>query len=296
MTGAEQGRFAVEQGSGELRITHAGQPVATYVWRDTKVLRPYFKNVHAPGGIQITRNHPPVEGKDAMDHADLHPGIWLAFGDLNGQDFWRNKARAEQERFVEQPVAQANEIGFTVANRYLSTDGKLVCRETCRIRWKAKPEGYLLIWESTFHSDDADFVFGDQEEMGLGVRVATPITVKSGGSMLNSAGGKNEKGTWGKTADWLDYFGAIDGKSVGVMLMPDPANFRPSWFHSRDYGVVVMNPFGRNAFTRGEKSRVVVKRGEKFRLRFGMLLHASPPDKLLDRAAAYQAFLAELRP
>src|SRR2546426_10468941 len=78
-------------------------------------------------------------------------------------------------------------------------------------------------------------------KMGLGVRVATPFIVKQGGSILNSAGGQNEKGTWGKTAEWIDYFGNVGTKTIGLMLVPDPANFRSSWFHSRDYGLVVAN-------------------------------------------------------
>ena len=72
----------------------------------TRILRPYFCNVHAPGGIQVTRNHPPVAGQDATDHDTMHPGLWLAFGDINGQDFWRNKGRIEHVRFTEPPKVE----------------------------------------------------------------------------------------------------------------------------------------------------------------------------------------------
>ncbi|MBI3852385.1 MAG: PmoA family protein [Verrucomicrobia bacterium] len=286
--------FALEQKGDELVITCNGQTIATYVLHDDKILRPHFKNVRTLDGLQVTRNHPPIAGKDATDHSDMHPGIWLAFGAINDQDFWRNKAKVEHERFVEPPFARDDEAGFTALNHYISTNGQLICRETCRIRFKSGPEGWWLLWDSTFESD-REVVFGDQEEMGLGVRLATPLTVKQGGSILNSAGGQNEKGTWGKTAEWVDYFGNLEGKTAGVMLMPDPANFRQSWFHSRDYGLVVANPFGQNAFTKGEKSRVVVKSGERFRLRFGLLIHSSPQDKPLNRVAAYQTSLAELK-
>src|SRR5437773_51165 len=78
---------------GQLHITLGGSPLAVYVYRDTTIPRPYFAHVHAPGGIQVTRNHPPVAGTDPIDHAALHPGLWLAFGDLEGADSWRNRAR-----------------------------------------------------------------------------------------------------------------------------------------------------------------------------------------------------------
>ena len=286
--------FRLAQNPRELIITCNGHALATYLWRDDKILRPYFKNVRTLDHLQVTRTHPPIPGRDAMDHADMHPGIWLAFGALNDQDFWRNKAKVEHERFIEQPFARGDEAGFTALNRYVSTNGQLICRETCRIRFKSRPKGWWLLWDSWFESDQAEFVFGDQEEMGLGVRLATPLTVKQGGAILNSSGGQNEKGTWGKTADWIDDFGNVEGKTVGLMLMPDPANFRPAWFHSRDYGLVVANPFGQNAFTKGEKSQIVVKTGERFRLRYGLLVHSSSPEKPLNRSAVYQAYLKDL--
>jgi hypothetical protein len=71
------------------------------------------------------------------------------------------------------------------------------------------------------------------------------------------------------------------------MLMPDPKNFRRSWFHARDYGLLVANPFGRQAFTKGKPSQVVVKKGETLTLRFGVLVH----DSDLDCKAAYNEFL-----
>lgn len=246
---------------GHLQIQIGGKPFASYVWEDRNVLRPYFAHLHAPNGKRVTRNHPPVEGKDATDHAAMHPGLWLAFGDLGGADFWRNKATVKHVEFVEKPKTTKDGGSFAVKNRYVSGD-RTICEEVCRISISVRPDGYLIDWTSEFTGPE-DFSFGDQEEMGLGVRVATPLTVKNGGQILNSDGSKNEKQVWGKQADWCGYGGEIDGQPVGVTLMPDPKNFRRSWFHARAYGVLVANSFGQNAFTKGEKSKVVVKRGRR---------------------------------
>ena len=241
-----------------------------------------------PNGKQVTRTHPPVEGKDATDHGTMHPGLWLAFGDVSGADFSRNKATVKHVEFVEKPKATKDGGSFVVKNRYLVGE-KTVCEEVCRITISVRPGGYLLDWTSEFTGPE-DFSFGGQEEMGLGVRVATPLTAKSGGQILNSDGSKNEKLVWGKQADWCDYGGEIDGQPVGVTLMPDQKNFRRWWFHARDYGVLVANPFGQNAFCKGEKSKVVVRKGETFRLRFGVLVHSGKADV----AAIYKEWLAAL--
>ena len=98
--------------------------------------------------------------------------------------------------------------------------------------------------------------------MGFGVRLNTPLTVEFGkGEIRNSEGGLNEEGTWGKQAKWCAASGVIDGRRAGVALMPDPANFRPSWFHSRDYGLIVANPFGKKAMTAPEDKTVAARQG-----------------------------------
>ena len=215
----------------------------------------------------------------------MHPGLWLAFGDISGTDFWRNKGVVRHAGFVEEPVDDPQGGRFAVRNVY-EFNGKTICEEVCRIRIRVTPHGNLIEWESKFSGAEA-FTFGDQEEMGLGVRVATDMTVNNGGVITSSDGRKNEKQVWGRQADWCDY----SGEGVGVMVMPDPQNFRRSWFHARDYGLLVANPFGRQAFTKGESSRVVVKKGETLTLRFGVLVH----DGDLDRPSAYQDFVQTRR-
>lgn len=280
---------------GRIEIVSDGKPLATYSYDDPQIPRPYFAHVRTLGGIQVTRNHPPVTGVDPDDHDKLHPGIWMAFGDLSGSDFWRNKARVVHDGFEQRPAGGPGRGAFAVRNRYVAAgdNGDTVCRETARYAIVVRPCGYLLLWDSTF-SSDREFWFGDQEEMGLGFRVATPITVKCGGTMLDAKGRRNEAQIWGQSADWCDYSGVIEGRRVGLTVMCDPANSRPSRYHARDYGFVAANPFGRKCFKAGEESKVVVKPGETLRLRYGLLIHESADGKPLDLAAEFEAFRAGL--
>jgi hypothetical protein len=289
-TGSEPAVDLVQE-QDKVTVKVGDAAVATYCHADPAVLRPYFAQVAAPGGIQVTRNQPPIEGKDPTDHPQYHPGIWLAFGDLGGGDFWRNRDRVIHETFVEPLTGGRGEGTFAVRNRYERANGTLVCRELCRYRFLVRPSGYLLLWDSTF-SADKEFFFGDQEEMGLGVRVAGPLAVVGGGKMCNSHGQSDPARIWGKTADWCDYSGVIDGRRVGLMLMAAPANAHPSWFHARDYGLLVANLFGRKAFTQGEPRKIVIRPGESFRVRYGILLHADLSEP--ERIAAYDDFLSLL--
>lgn len=273
---AAENAVSFVQANDSVQIAVDGKPLATYYFRDAKTLRPFLAHVRAPSGQQVTRNHPPVAGIDATDHDTMHPGIWLAFGDLGGGDFWRNKGRVEHVRFVEPPKSLGPHGEFAVQNRYLAGD-RLVCEEYGRLSVDALPDGTAIVWDSTFTAPH-EFAFGDQEEMGLGVRVATPLAVKNGGTLTNSDGGRGEKEVWGKQAEWCDYSGTIDGQQVGVLIVPDPKNFGRSWYHARDYGFVAANPFGRKAFTQGEASRIVVKPGTSLRLRYAVVVHSGDVD------------------
>lgn len=278
---------AWERGERSLTLKRDGIAVLTYVFRDAEVPRPYFGPLRTSDGLQVTRNYPPLEGQDPTDHGTYHPGLWLAFGELSGHDFWRNRARVAHERFAAEPRVSGDRAGFGVRNRYETMDGKLLGTETATYSIRPRKNvGWLLSWDTTFRAE-APLVFGDQEEMGLGIRVATPLTVKNGGQILNSGGRKNEKEVWGQTADWCAYSGTLQRRHAGVVLMSHPENFRRPWFHARDYGLLVINAFGRNAFTRGERSAITVRPGESLRLRYGVLVFSAPVEAPVDFAAAY---------
>lgn len=284
---AEESIFEVANQDDRVLITSAGRPVATYVFRDPQIPRPYFCDLYAPGGARVTRRHPPVEGEDLTDHEHLHPGMWMSFGDLDGVDFWRNQAVTEHVEFITPPTAEGVAVRFAVRNRYRDGD-RVVCEEQGVRSIEKTSEGFLFRWSSTFRGE-RPFYFGDQEEMGLGLRMHTPLSVAQGGEILNSDGLRNEKQAWGKPADWCLYRGRAGADHVGVLLMPSPKNFRRAWFHCRDYGLVVGNPFGRNAFTGGEASRIEVAAGQPFTLGYAVLLFQHPADRPLDAGAVFKA-------
>jgi len=282
-----------------LEITIDGKPFASYYTGSSKIPRPYFANVNTPSGIQATRNHPPIEGKDSMDHSTYHPGIWLTFAGINGNDYWRLKKKTEHEMFIGKPEGGPGRGTFTVSNFYLDSKdstGNRIAHEICKYTILVRPDYYLLIYDSTISSDDRDIVFGDDQEYGLGIRIATPIEERYGGQILNADGLKGAENLYGKASDWCDYSGVIDDTLVGMTVMPDPKNFRRSWFHARDYGLIAANPFGRKGVAGGEPSEVLVKKGEKLHLGFGVAIYSVPKGSKIDRNAMYQDYLKAIAP
>lgn len=275
-----------------VEILADGKVIAAYVSTDEKISRPYFAHVRLPGGPQVTRNHPPQAG-DAQDHDLLHPGIWFALGDINGSDNWRMKAPVRGGEFIEQPAVKEGKGSFVVRNRYIANDGKeQLLTEECRYTFLPRPTGILLLVDSRFTAD-VDCRFGDaMEEMGLGVRMATPLAVKSGqgGEILNSEGRTGEAETRERLVEWCDYHGPIDGRDVGITIFASPENSRKTWWHNRDYGFFTANPFHAHP-DRPENTPVILKQGETIRLRYGIAIHGNTDSAKYDPAAEYQTYL-----
>jgi hypothetical protein len=286
--------FHLQDSDDKLEIRYEDQHIATYLKRHGTLTRPAFVNVGLPSGIQVTRNFPPrkpedldpgYSGEGGMIHPMMHPGIWISYGHLDGNDYWRLKARVEFVKYVEKPKVKADLVSFSVRNRYLSEDGdETVCTETVRYLWRRVERGIAIDIQATYRSRN-DFYFGDQEESGLGVRVASPLRVNGGnGTILNNHGDKNGAEVWGKEAEWVDYFGTIDGKEVGVMIVPHKNNPRRSWMHARDYGLIVANPFPKQPKERkAPYVKTPVEAEKQYSFGWTVLLHEMPEGEKLDR-------------
>ncbi len=267
---------------GHLLLSCSDLPLGEFWFDHPEILRPFFANLRSPDGTRVTRTFPPLEGGDATDHADMHPGLWLGFGDFGGEDFWRNKGKIRHNRFIKDPTLQDGRLAFATESSLLDIEGIEIATMENHFEVVLGGRALRIHWDAGLTAVKSGVYFGDQEEMGLGVRVATPITEQNGGLITNSNGTTTAKGTWGKAAAWCDYSGVINGKRAGVLILPDPANPSPSWWHNRDYGVFVSNPFGRSAMKQGEVSRIEVKPGETYHLRHQIILHSEPLSVAVD--------------
>jgi len=201
----------------------------------------------------------------------MHPGVWLGFGDINQEDFWRNKGRIEHVRFSTEPVVRNGVLHFAEDSRLLRANGKKLAELHSDYQLRRRSGGFLLTWDAELRASEEDLVFGDQEEMGLGARLSTSLTEKAGGQIISSDGLKTAAETWGKQAAWCDYSGKIGTQVVGITILPSPQNAHACWWHNRDYGVFVANPFGKRAGHADGK--LTVKKGESLKLKFHVVFH-----------------------
>lgn len=120
-------------------------------------------------------------------------------------------------------------------------------------------------------------VFGDTKEGSFGLRLADSMRVRGGDGRIVNSEGQRDTAAWGKRAAWVDYYGTVEGETIGVAIFDHPKSFRhPTYWHVRDYGLFAVNPFGIHDFDRGQPADAgnhTVSPGESLRLMYRLIFH-----------------------
>ena len=247
--------FAYKKGDGTVDILKDGKLVARYVFKDTP--KPYFYPVYAPNGEKVTRGFP-VESipGEPRDHPH-HRSFWIAFGDVNGIDFWTegNKAGKIVQTSIDFRPRSPGYWAIHTKNDWIGPDGNKVCQDERSVTFLSCDYGTLVSTMITLSAPEREVKLGDTKEGFFALRVASGLQVKSGkGSIMNSEGDKDSD-AWGKPARWCDYTGEVNGKACGITIFDAPLNYgHPTYWQVQDYGLLAANPFGGAAFTGDSKN------------------------------------------
>ncbi|MFZ2145679.1 MAG: DUF6807 family protein, partial [Sedimentisphaerales bacterium] len=261
-----------------LRVEINGELFTEYCFKD--VPRPYFYPVIGPTGVPIIRHWPMKEGKnEEKDHVH-HRSLWFTHGDINGQDFWgegEKSGKVVHDKFLK--VASGPDAGVIQSqNKYVARDGKVICTDTRTHRFYNRPDGQIMDFEIAIHASEGKVVMGDTKEGSMAIRLAPTMRLKGKvgkGHILNSEGQRDGE-TWGKRAQWCDYYGPVEDKIVGVAIFDHPQNPKhPTWWHVRDYGLFAANPFGVHDFERKPEGTgdITIPAGESLTFKYRFYFH-----------------------
>lgn len=285
-----------------LRIELEGKLFTEYFYKD--VPRPYFYPLMGPGELPMTRNWPmkDVPGEE-HDHKH-HRSLWFTHGSVNGQDFWsedKDFGKIVHDGFTE--IKSGNDSGVIRSkNKWIAADGTLVCTDerTFRVYAPRKLGERIFDYEITLQPAQAELKFGDTKEGSMAVRLAETMRLKGKvghGHIINSAGVRDEQ-TWGQRAEWCDYYGPVEGKTVGVAIFDHPQNPRhPTWWHVRDYGLFAANPFGKHDFEKLKDKAagdLVVPSSKSITFRYRFYLHEGN-DQEAQVASKYKEYVDSVR-
>jgi hypothetical protein len=310
----------IEVKKGEEIAFRIGKELVSRYHIAPTVAKPYFWPLNASGDVPVTRSWPMEKAAPGEQTDHVHQkSAWFCHGDVipeglelkqhikgvEGVDFWSENTGHGKIVCVEvdTPRQEKDHARVTTRNEWRTADDQKVLQETRTITLHNLDEGRLFVVDIDLHASEVPLTFGDTKEGSFGVRVQTSMTLDKGkGQITNAEGKKGEgrlsnvekKGCWGLVSGWCDYSGETAGTTAGIAVFADPSNRYASAWHSRGYGLMAANPFGRTKSgfpdLRGKTDLVRLEKGDHLKMRYGIYLHTGDVDagKV---AAAYERFV-----
>lgn len=255
---------AIERGERELTRYHFGKDLR----------RPFLYPIVGPSGRSLTRmGHP----HDPHTHSH-HNSVWVSHHKLNGVDFWGDYGKDLGTIATKRPVRyddSDDEALLEFEHAWKNAQGETLLDEvrTIRVRPRGKQD-YLVILDLKLSAPAGKPATFDKTPFGLvGVRMAKSIGVHDGGGTIrNSAGGRDEQEVLWKQAKWVDYSGPIrPNVQEGITLIDHPQNpNHPTYFHVRGDGWM-------GASLTFDAPRTI-EPGSPLHLRYGLWVHAGVPE------------------
>lgn len=269
---------SVKEADGKVRVEIDGALFTEYHYQN--VARPYLYPIIGPAGAPMTRDWPMAKtAGEPTDHVH-HKGLWFAHGSMNGIDFWSEQkayGKTVHQKFLELKSGKDEGV-IRALNEWVAPSGTVVCTDERLLRFRTGKEVREIDYEITLIASHGPLTIGDTKEGSMAIRL--PATMSAGGT--NSLGhiitseGLRDGAAWGKPAKWVDYWGPVNGKTVGVAIFDNPHNPRhPTRWHVRTYGLFAANPFGLRPFDKKAAGSGDLKLapGERVTFRYRFVFH-----------------------
>ncbi len=276
-------QVSFQKEANQITVDIDGRPFTALV-TSAEERKPYLNPLRTASGKVVTRRWPmdsSVAG-EPKDHPH-HRGLWFNHGDVNGIDFWGSdpalkndkKARIAVEKIT---AVKGGKKKGTIGGvfQWLNLDGSPLLTEDRVMTFYSQPDVRTIDFDVKLTAH-APVKFGDTKEGSFGLRLAAPLQESKSGKMVNAEGAVGEKQVWGKRSPWVDYYGPLEGETVGIAIFDHPGNPRhPTYWHSRAYGLFAANIFGLRDF-HNDKSKdgsLQLQKGETLRFRYRVLIHS----------------------
>ncbi|MGI8958265.1 MAG: PmoA family protein [Bryobacteraceae bacterium] len=293
----------------KIDVIIGGHDFTTYHF-DPQIAKPFFHPIRSARGTIITRDFPngneipPEHLKDPS----LEPhqrSMYFSHGSVDGIDYWGEEVFSKWSddsvfgrkvlQKVEEMRAEGDSGVLRASFTLRSPRDRVIAEEDQAFVFRGDDRTRIIDCEFTLQANHGSAVtMGDTKEGTFAIRVAKELNSPPG-HMVNSTGAEGEKQIWGKRADWVDYYGELNGEPVGVAVLESPKSFRhPTYWHARAYGLLAANPFGIREFTDHpqEDGSWTIPVGERLTFRYRVIIHQGDY-KQAGIAEAYQRYAAQ---
>jgi hypothetical protein len=301
----------LKQRGDRIEIAIGGRPFTTYYFGQ-EASKAYLMPLQTSKGLVLSRPFPVgndvSKGDPRASSFEPHQRpLYFAHGNIDGLNFWaepgfdryyRDHSHQAYGHMADpkiEKVQSGPKSGILKATFALADPGnRVIGHETQTFGFQGDDHQRTIDCDFIVKATDGPVTFGDTKEGTFGIRLGTDLSAPLG-HMLNSHGDEGEKNIWGKSADWVNYYGVVSGQKVGIVVFDHPTSFRhPTTWHARGYGLLAANPFGDREFT-NDKSKDgswTVPEGGSLEFRYRVLIYDGrlSPAQI---AAAYQQYAAQ---
>jgi len=240
------------------------------------------------GDPEITRGFPvhPKSGERA-DHPH-QIGMWLTYGNVNGNDFWGNGSKGLGTKNANGGVIKhlgtekikggKGSGSFVSHESWCDSAGIELLKELTEYHFSAKGAIRMIDRITTLTALEKVVNMPDTKEGMFGIRVARQLEhpVKGNAELIRADGtiskvkdtlnigitgnylsseGISGEAVWGMRARWMKLDGIIGTEKISVIVCDHPRNPNyPTFWHARGYGLLSANPLGVKDFTNGKET------------------------------------------
>lgn len=298
--------FLENEADKKIEVIVDGKPFTTLQWPDN-ICKPVLYPIYAASGTEITRGFPvnPKTGERA-DHPH-QIGLWLTYGNVNGNDFWGNGSKGLGTKNPNggvikhlkiENVEGGEGLGKIVSSEsWVDSAGVELLKENTEYHFIAKENIRIIDRITQLTAGENVVNMPDTKEGMFGIRVARQLELPSDGTveLYNSDGsvtkmldtlnigisgnylsseGKMGDDVWGTRAKWMDLFGKIGDEKLSIVICDHPQNPNyPTYWHARGYGLFSANPLGVKDFTKGTESlNFVIPAGKSVTFKYRVII------------------------
>lgn len=244
---------------------------------------PFFYPVNGPSKASVT----------SMRNANYphHSSLFFGCDRVNGGNWWQEGLERGQIISLRADILESGGEKAVVENECIwrrpGADAPVKDKRKITVTVPSKDK-FFLDFDVTMEMLEDVTILKTNHSLFSG-RMDPDLAVINGGTMINSEGDTGEKGTFGKRAAWMDYYGERMGKTEGMAILQHPSNewFPSPWF-TRDYGFYSPTPM----YWPENDEKTELKKGEEIKLRYRVIVH-SGNEKEADIAGEFEKYAKE---
>jgi hypothetical protein len=259
-----QPKVTAEKVGDKIEFRVNGNLFTSYILSDFEKY-PFFYPVNGPSNASVT----------SMRNSNYphHSSLFFGCDRVNGGNYWQEKLTDGQIISLRADILETGGDKAVVENECIwrrpGADAPIKDKRKITVTIPSKDK-FIIDFDVTMEMLMDVNIEKTNHSLFSG-RMDPDLAVINGGTMINAEGETSEKGTFGKSSPWIDFYGQRMGKTEGMAILQHPSNkwYPAPWF-TRDYGFFSPTPM----YWPENDKNISLKKGDLIKLRYRVIVHS----------------------